>query len=298
MTGERRDVAQQHKTAPDSTAVRVALWRAMHVHVDAAPHLVTDEFGLRLAAPADGWRERPDMDPRATAGFRASIVARARSSRISSPRGRTTASPSTSCWAPAWTRSRSASRRTPPGWRYSRSTSPAPRRGVRGAEIGGDGARPAVVDDRRVVDEHVQAAVTLIDVRGRGGDAGRIRDVESTGEDSGAARIQLRRGPFAVVQSAHAGQDVVSPRHQLPNGLSSDAPVRPCHQRKRPRRGHLRLPAEHSLRRLLCDQSRGSFNNPSSGTPTGDAAGSRRAGRAVRRRRDDAAEPQLASALA
>ncbi len=64
--------------APDSTAVRVALWRAMHVQVDAPPHVLEDEIGLRLAGPDDGWRSRPDMDPQATRLFRASIVARAR----------------------------------------------------------------------------------------------------------------------------------------------------------------------------------------------------------------------------
>jgi methyltransferase (TIGR00027 family) len=63
---------------PDQTAVRVALWRALHVEVDAAPHVFVDEVGLELADPAPGWRERPDMDPVFTSGFRASIVARAR----------------------------------------------------------------------------------------------------------------------------------------------------------------------------------------------------------------------------
>jgi methyltransferase (TIGR00027 family) len=63
---------------PDSTAVRVALWRAMHVQVDAPPHVLADEIGLRLAAPTDGWRDRPDMDADATRGFRAGIVATAR----------------------------------------------------------------------------------------------------------------------------------------------------------------------------------------------------------------------------
>jgi methyltransferase (TIGR00027 family) len=64
--------------APDGTAVRVALWRAMHVEVDAPPHVVEDEIGLRLAAPDADWRLRPDMDPDATRGFRAGVVARAR----------------------------------------------------------------------------------------------------------------------------------------------------------------------------------------------------------------------------
>jgi methyltransferase (TIGR00027 family) len=63
---------------PDSTAVRVALWRAMHVQVDPPPHVIEDEVGLRLAAPAEGWRSRPDMHPQWTSAFRASIVARAR----------------------------------------------------------------------------------------------------------------------------------------------------------------------------------------------------------------------------
>lgn len=63
---------------PDNTAIRVALWRALHVQVDSPPHVLEDEVGLQLAAPEDGWRQRPDMDPEGTSGFRASIVARAR----------------------------------------------------------------------------------------------------------------------------------------------------------------------------------------------------------------------------
>jgi methyltransferase (TIGR00027 family) len=64
--------------APDSTAVRVALWRALHVQVDPPPHVLADEIGLALVAPDEGWRRRPDMDPHFTKLFRASIVARAR----------------------------------------------------------------------------------------------------------------------------------------------------------------------------------------------------------------------------
>jgi methyltransferase (TIGR00027 family) len=71
-------VADEQIAGPDHTAVRVALWRAMHVRVDAPPHVLADEIGLRLAAPADGWQDRPDMDPVFTSGFRAAIVARAR----------------------------------------------------------------------------------------------------------------------------------------------------------------------------------------------------------------------------
>jgi len=63
--------------APDDTAVRVALWRALHVEVDSPPHVLEDEVGLKLAAPDSDWRNRPDMSP-FTRPFRASIVARAR----------------------------------------------------------------------------------------------------------------------------------------------------------------------------------------------------------------------------
>ncbi|MFJ9675825.1 class I SAM-dependent methyltransferase [Streptomyces sp. NPDC101221] len=63
---------------PDNTAVRTALWRAMHLQVDPPPHVIEDEIGLQLVAPGDDWRDRPDMDPQATSGFRAAIVARAR----------------------------------------------------------------------------------------------------------------------------------------------------------------------------------------------------------------------------
>jgi methyltransferase (TIGR00027 family) len=62
----------------ESSAVRVALWRAMHVQVDGPPPVFEDEVGLMLAAPEDGWRRRPDMDPEGTKWFRAGIVARAR----------------------------------------------------------------------------------------------------------------------------------------------------------------------------------------------------------------------------
>jgi methyltransferase (TIGR00027 family) len=68
-----------HETlTPDSTAVRVALWRALHVLDDPPPHVFDDLTGLRLAAPEEGWRHRPDMDPQTTAPMRAGIVSRAR----------------------------------------------------------------------------------------------------------------------------------------------------------------------------------------------------------------------------
>ncbi|MFJ6085984.1 class I SAM-dependent methyltransferase [Streptomyces sp. NPDC092369] len=69
------DTAEQ---GAEHTAVRTALWRALHVRVDAPPYVLDDELGLRLADPGDDWRDRPDMDERATRRVRASIVARAR----------------------------------------------------------------------------------------------------------------------------------------------------------------------------------------------------------------------------
>jgi methyltransferase (TIGR00027 family) len=71
-------VSDAQNVVPDNTAVRVALWRAMHVQVDAPPHVLDDEIGLALAGPDQGWRQRPDMHPGRTTRSRASIVARAR----------------------------------------------------------------------------------------------------------------------------------------------------------------------------------------------------------------------------
>ena len=62
----------------DHTAVRVALWRALHAQVDAPPHVFFDEMGMQLAAPDENWRERSDMHPEGTRGYRAAIVGRAR----------------------------------------------------------------------------------------------------------------------------------------------------------------------------------------------------------------------------
>jgi methyltransferase (TIGR00027 family) len=69
---------QERKAAePENTAVRVALWRALHVQIDPPPHVFVDDVGLKLAAPEEGWQSRPDMSP-FTRPFRASILARAR----------------------------------------------------------------------------------------------------------------------------------------------------------------------------------------------------------------------------
>jgi O-methyltransferase involved in polyketide biosynthesis len=69
---------ERASAAPDSTAVRVALWRALHVQIDPPPHALEDEIGLRLAAPDESWRNRPDMNPQFTRVLRSWIVARAR----------------------------------------------------------------------------------------------------------------------------------------------------------------------------------------------------------------------------
>jgi methyltransferase (TIGR00027 family) len=71
-------MAAEEIAAADGSAVRVALWRALHAQVDEPPHVLDDEIGLQLAAPDGGWRRRPDMDPSGTRWFRAGIVARAR----------------------------------------------------------------------------------------------------------------------------------------------------------------------------------------------------------------------------
>lgn len=63
-------------TGPDNTAVRTALWRALHVQADAQPHILEDEIGLKLIVPDKDWQERPDM--KYTKRLRASIVARSR----------------------------------------------------------------------------------------------------------------------------------------------------------------------------------------------------------------------------
>ena len=70
-------MSDQPAAGPENTAVRVALWRALHLLADAPPHVIVDDVGLKLAAPDPGWRNRPDMSP-FTRPFRASIVARAR----------------------------------------------------------------------------------------------------------------------------------------------------------------------------------------------------------------------------
>lgn len=71
-------MATEKTETPDNTAVRVALWRALHAEIDPAPHVIEDLLGVRLAAPDDAWRRRGDMHPERTKRNRASIAARAR----------------------------------------------------------------------------------------------------------------------------------------------------------------------------------------------------------------------------
>jgi methyltransferase (TIGR00027 family) len=68
---------QKQILAPEHTAVRVALWRALHVQLDPPPLIFNDEIGLKLIDEKD-WRSRPDMDPGFSKSMRASIVGRAR----------------------------------------------------------------------------------------------------------------------------------------------------------------------------------------------------------------------------
>lgn len=71
-------MSNEPKAAPESTAARVALWRALHVEIDPPPHVFDDTVGLQLLAPDGDWRDRGDMDAQFTRPFRAAIAARAR----------------------------------------------------------------------------------------------------------------------------------------------------------------------------------------------------------------------------
>lgn len=66
-----------HPNAPEHTAVRTALWRALHVLIDARPHVFSDEIGAELVAE-ENWTNRPDMDPGFSKSMRASVTGRAR----------------------------------------------------------------------------------------------------------------------------------------------------------------------------------------------------------------------------
>ena len=129
-----RRVADEQVTEPDSTAVRVALWRAMHVRGGRAAarargrdRAAAGGPGGRLARPAG---HGPGVHQRVPRGrsWRAPG-----SSRTWSPSGPRTGRASTCCSARASTRSRSAARTSRRGCGCSRWTSRARRRGSGGA---------------------------------------------------------------------------------------------------------------------------------------------------------------------
>lgn len=62
---------------PEHTAVRVALWRALHVEVDEPPHVLKDQVGSQIVGE-ENWRARLDMALDFSKPMRASIVGRAR----------------------------------------------------------------------------------------------------------------------------------------------------------------------------------------------------------------------------
>ncbi|ARP72868.1 SAM-dependent methyltransferase [Streptomyces pluripotens] len=71
-------MSEQITAEPSSTAVRTALWRALHVQHDDPPAVFDDELGLLLADPGGDWRQRPDMDPDDNPFARAAVITRAR----------------------------------------------------------------------------------------------------------------------------------------------------------------------------------------------------------------------------
>lgn len=64
--------------AAKNLAIKIAMWRALHLRVDAPPHVLKDDIGLQIAAPGIGWRRRGDMKKNRFRRARASIVARGR----------------------------------------------------------------------------------------------------------------------------------------------------------------------------------------------------------------------------
>lgn len=77
MTEANAGQAEAAAEEPDDTAVMVAVWRAAHMLVDAPPHVLEDDIGLRLAAPDAGWLSQPVMGE-LFRPWRASIIGRAR----------------------------------------------------------------------------------------------------------------------------------------------------------------------------------------------------------------------------
>lgn len=69
--------SKSHIIAPEHTAVRVSLWRVLHLLIDEKPSIFADDIGEKIIGETN-WRERPDMDPERSSVPRASIVTRAR----------------------------------------------------------------------------------------------------------------------------------------------------------------------------------------------------------------------------
>lgn len=67
----------RHPVAPEHTAVRVSLWRALHAKLDQHPLVLEDTLGEKIINE-ENWESRPDMHPMGTRKVRASIVGRAR----------------------------------------------------------------------------------------------------------------------------------------------------------------------------------------------------------------------------
>lgn len=55
-------MSNKYVAAPEHTAARVALWRALHVLIDSPPHTFSDVIGAQLVAEPN-WMNRPDMNP-------------------------------------------------------------------------------------------------------------------------------------------------------------------------------------------------------------------------------------------
>ncbi len=70
-------MSKQHPIAPEHTAVRTALWRALHILIDPGPHIFDDDVGAKIVAE-ENWMNRPDMGIEFSKSMRASIVGRAR----------------------------------------------------------------------------------------------------------------------------------------------------------------------------------------------------------------------------
>ncbi|MFD1630290.1 class I SAM-dependent methyltransferase [Pseudopedobacter beijingensis] len=68
----------KHHPQPNQTAVRTALWRALHLQADPLPHILEDAIGIKLVSPEKDWEKQPDMDPDFTRRVRLAIVTRAR----------------------------------------------------------------------------------------------------------------------------------------------------------------------------------------------------------------------------